>query len=266
MSEPLLVEQTDGIAYLTLNRPEKRNALDDGLVAALKQALQEADANAAVRVVALRGAGKDFCSGADLSALRKIADASVMENLADVDGLAELFLLPRRMRKPLVALVRGRALAGGCGLATACDLVLASDTAQFGYPEARIGFVAAMVMAILRRSVPEKIAFELVVRGHTLAAAEAHRIGLVNHILPEASFESECERFLAELAERSSSAVQLSKRLLYHTDGMSFEAALRAGADVNVIARMTEDMQAGVARFLAKEPAHVPSTPRRKNQ
>lgn len=253
MSEPLLIEQTGGIAFLTLNRPEKRNALDDRLIAALKEALRAADADPAVRVIALRGAGKDFSSGADLSALRKIADASVMENLADVDGLAELFLLPRRLRKPLVALVRGRALAGGCGLATACDLVLASDMAQFGYPEARIGFVAAMVMAILRRSVPEKLAFELVVRGHILTAAEAERIGLVNHVLPESDFDAECGRFLAELAERSPSAVQLSKRLLYHADGMSFEAALRAGADMNVIARMTEDMQAGVARFLAKE-------------
>lgn len=255
MSEPLLIEQKEGIAFLTLNRPDKRNALDDRLIAALKQALGAADADPAVRVIALRGAGKDFSSGADLSALRKIARASVMENLDDVDGLAELFLFPRRLRKPLVALVRGRALAGGCGLATACDLVLASDSAQFGYPEARIGFVAGMVMAILRRSVPEKIAFELVVRGHTVAAAEAQRIGLVNHVFPEDDFDVECSRFLAELAERSPSAVQLSKRLLYHADGMSFEAALRAGADMNVIARMTDDMQAGVARFLAKEPS-----------
>ncbi len=126
MSEPLLIEQKEGIAFLTLNRPDKRNALDDRLIAALKQALRAADADPAVRVIALRGAGKDFSSGADLSALRKIARASVMENLADVDGLAELFLFPRRLRKTLVALVRGRALAGGCGLAIACDLVLAS--------------------------------------------------------------------------------------------------------------------------------------------
>ncbi len=253
MSAALLTEQTNGIAYLTLNRPEKRNALDDALVAALKKALRAADRDPEVRIIALRGAGKDFSSGADLSALRKIADASVMENVDDVDGLAELFLLPRQLRKPLVALVRGRALAGGCGLATACDLVLASDNAQFGYPESRIGFVAAMVMAILRRSVPEKRAFELVVRGHTLAATEAERLGLVNHVFPDHDFDEQCARFLAELAERSPSAVQLSKRLLYHTDGMGFEAALRAGADINVIARMTEDMQAGVARFLARE-------------
>jgi len=250
---PLLVRREGGVARLVLNRPEKRNALDASLIAALKTALSEADADASVRVVAIEGAGKDFCSGADLSALRRIADASVMENLEDVEELAELFLLPRRMRKPVVALVRGRALAGGCGLATACDLVLAAEGAQFGYPEVKIGFVPAMVMAILRRNVSEKRAFELIVRAAPIPAAEAERIGLINHVFPEAEFDSEAAKVLAELAERSPSAVQLSKRLLYHSDGMTFDAAVRAGADVNVVARMTDDMKAGVARFLAPE-------------
>jgi len=250
---PLLVRREGGIARLVLNRPEKRNALDASLIAALKAALSEADADASVRVVAIEGAGKDFCSGADLSALRRIADASVMENLEDVEELAELFLLPRRMRKPVVALVRGRALAGGCGLATACDLVLAAEGAQFGYPEVKIGFVPAMVMAILRRNVSEKRAFELIVRAAPIPAVEAERIGLINHVFPEAEFDAEAATVLAELAERSPSAVQLSKRLLYHSDGMTFDAAVRAGADVNVVARMTDDMKAGVARFLAPD-------------
>lgn len=253
MSSPLRVTQADGVARLVLDRPEKRNALNDELVAALKAALREADADGGVRVIAVEGAGKDFCSGADLSALRRIAAASVMENLEDVDSLAELFLLPRRLRKPVVALVRGRALAGGCGLATSCDLVLAAESARFGYPEVQIGFVPAMVMAILRRSVSEKRAFELIARGSQLTATEAERIGLVNHVFPDDAFEGEAGAVLAELAQRSPSAVQLSKRLLYHTDGMGFEAAVRAGADVNVVARMTEDLQAGVARFLEHE-------------
>ncbi len=248
--ERLLVRREGGVARLTMNRPEKRNALDAELVAALKGALREADADPEVRVVLLTGAGKDFCSGADLSALRTIAEGSAMENLADVDALAELFLLPRRMRKPVVAAVRGRALAGGCGLATACDLVVAAEGAQLGYPEVRIGFVPAMVMAILRRNVSEKRAFELIVRGLPVPAAEAERIGLVNHVFPEDRFEAETEALVAELAERSPSAVELSKRLLYHSDAMGFEAAIRAGADLNVLARMTDDMQAGVRRFL----------------
>ena len=250
----VVLYRADGaVARVTLNRPDKRNALSAELIGALKDALRRADADEGVRVVAVEGAGKDFCSGADLSALRKIAESSVMENLEDVDDLAELFLLPRRMRKPVVALVRGRALAGGCGLATACDLVLAAESAQFGYPEVKIGFVPAMVMAILRRNVSEKRAFELIVRGAPVSAAEAERIGLINHVFADDAFERETEAYLADLADRSPSAVQLSKRLLYHSDAMGFEAAVRAGADVNVVARMTEDLREGVARFL--EPA-----------
>jgi methylglutaconyl-CoA hydratase len=249
---PLRVRTEGGIARLTLDRPEKRNALNAELVAALKDALRAADQDPEVRVVAVEGAGRDFCSGADLSALRVIAEADAMENLEDVDALAELFLLPRRMRKPVVALVRGRALAGGCGLATACDLVLAAESAELGYPEVKIGFVPAMVMAILHRNVSEKRAFELVVAGGAIAAAEAERIGLVNRVFPDADFDRMADAFLAELAERSPSAVQLSKRLLYHADAMGFEAALRAGADVNVVARMTPDLKAGVARFLER--------------
>jgi methylglutaconyl-CoA hydratase len=253
VSEPLLVERRGAVLRLTLNRPERRNALGAELVGALKQALRAADADAEVRVVALAGAGKDFCSGADLSALRQIAGASTLENLADVDELAELFLLPRRLAKPVVALVRGRALAGGAGLATACDLVLAARSASFGYPETRIGFVPAMVTAIVRRNVSEKRAFDLLVRGGTLGAAEAERIGLINQVFDDETFDAGADAVLAELAERSPSAVQLTKRLLYNTDAMGFEAALRAGADVNVIARATDDMRAGVARFLEGE-------------
>ncbi|HZG44599.1 MAG TPA: enoyl-CoA hydratase/isomerase family protein, partial [Longimicrobium sp.] len=190
-TDALLAQVAGGVCRLTLNRPDKRNALDAQLVADLKAALRAADADGQVRVVAIEGAGKDFCSGADLSALRRIAGASVMENLDDVGELAELFLLPRRMKKPVVACVRGRALAGGCGLATACDLVVAAETAQFGYPEVRIGFVPAMVMAILRRNVSEKRAFELIVRGQPVAAAEAERMGLINHAWPDADFDRE---------------------------------------------------------------------------
>jgi methylglutaconyl-CoA hydratase len=242
----------DGVAWITLDRPEKRNALDDAIIAGLKTALRDADLDPDVRVAALRGAGKDFCSGADLAALHGFAGADAMENLADVDSLAELFLLPRRMSKPVVAVVHGRALAGGCGLATSCDLVLASESAVFGYPEVHIGFVPAMVMAILRRNVAEKRAFELVVGGATIGAAEAEGVGLINRVYPDAELESRAAEYLRDLARRSGSAVELSKRLLYHQDGMSFEAALRAGADLNVVARMTADSRAGVQAFLRR--------------
>ena len=251
MSEGALRAERDGrVGWLILNRPEKRNALNDELIAALKRELRACADDPDVRVIAIRGEGTDFCAGADLSSLREIADASVLDNLADVERLAELLLLLRQLPKPVVATVHGRALAGGCGLATACDLVLAAESARFGYPEVRIGFVPAMVMAILRRNLSEKQAFEMVVRGHTISATEAERIGLINQVYPDADFLPSCGRYLAELAERSASAVQLCKRLLYQQDGMTFDAAIRAGADLNVLARMTEDTRAGVAAFL----------------
>jgi methylglutaconyl-CoA hydratase len=240
------------VALLTLNRPEKRNALDDALVGGLKEALREVDSNDAIRVVVITGAGADFCSGADLAALQKISESSVTENLEDAQSLMELFALIRRIRVPVVAAVRGRALAGGCGLATACDLVLAARSARFGYPEVKIGFVPAMVMAILRRNVSEKRAFELITRGAEIGADEAERIGLVNHVFDDEQFEMEVENYVSGFEKVSRSAVMLSKRLLYHMDGMTFDGALQAGVDINAIARMTEDCRSGIARFLKK--------------
>jgi methylglutaconyl-CoA hydratase len=252
-SSQVVVYAVEGaVALITLNRPEKRNALNDALISGLKEALHEADANDAVRVVLITGAGADFCSGADLAALQKISESSVAENLEDARALMELFALIRRVRVPVVAAVRGRALAGGCGLATACDLILAARSARFGYPEVKIGFVPAMVMAILRRNVSEKRAFELINLGAEIGADEAERIGLVNQVLDDATFETEVETYVAGFEKVSRSAVMLSKRLLYHMDGMTFDTALQAGVDVNTIARMTEDCQKGIARFLKK--------------
>src|SRR5207253_9807517 len=170
------------VALITLNRPEKRNALNDALIGALKDSLRKADADDEVRVVVITGTGADFCSGADLAALQKISDASVAENLEDAQSLMELFLLMREVRVPVIAAVHGRALAGGCGLALACDIVLADLSARFGFPEVKIGFVPAMVMAILRRSASEKNAFELLTTGKEISADEAERVGLVNAV------------------------------------------------------------------------------------
>lgn len=252
-AEPIVIREDRGDArWLTLNRPEKRNALSDELIAELKAALREADQDQNIKTVAIRGAGSDFCSGADLAALEKMSGASVMDNLADVDSLADLFVTLRELRKPVIAVVHGRALAGGCGLATACDLIIAAESARFGYTETRIGFVPAMVMAILRRNVSEKRAFELVVRGEVIDAGDAARIGLINQVFADGNFEQRSRGYVSEVAAQSASAVQLCKRLLYHQDGMSFSAALRAGADMNVLARMTEDSKVGIEEFLSK--------------
>ena len=240
------------VGRITLNRPEKRNALNEELIEALKNSIVTAASAESTRVILISGAGKDFCSGADLSALRKISQSSVAENQADARSLMELFLLIRQAPVPVVAAVRGKALAGGCGLASACDIVLASTNAWFGYPEVKIGFVPAMVMAMLRRNVSEKRAFELITRGAEIGAEEAKQFGLVNQVFADDEFESAVTAYVSGFEKTSKSAVALTKTLLYQMDGMSFGDALQTGVDVNVIARMTEDCQEGIARFLKK--------------
>lgn len=252
VAKEILYEVAGATARITLNRPEKRNALNDALISGLKEALRAADVADAVRAIIITGAGADFCSGADLAALQQISESSITENLEDASTLMELFMLIRRVRVPVIAAVRGRALAGGCGLATACDVVLAASTARFGYPEVKIGFVPAMVMAILRRNVSEKRAFELITRGGEISATDAERIGLINHVFEDEAFETEVEGFVRGFEKVSRSAIMLSKRLLYHMDNMTFDMSLQAGVDVNTIARMTEDCQQGIAKFLKK--------------
>jgi len=251
MSE-ILTASENAISFITLNRPEKRNALNDGLIKDLKDALRQADKNETLRAIVIRGAGKDFCSGADLSALQKISESDVLENWDDAQNLMELFSLIRKVKIPVVAAVHGRALAGGCGLATACDLVLASKTARFGYPEVKIGFVPAMVMAILRRNVSEKRAFELATQGFEFDAETAEKFGLINKILDDETFDEDVKSYVSIYEKVSRSAVVLSKKLLYQMDGATFETALQSGVDVNTIARMTEDCQNGIAKFLDK--------------
>jgi methylglutaconyl-CoA hydratase len=252
-SEQVVLYSVAGsVARITLNRPEKRNALNDAVIAGLKDSLRKASENEQVRVVVIAGAGKDFCSGADLSALQKIAGASVAENTDDARLLLELFTLIRQVTVPVVAAVTGRALAGGCGLATACDIVVASSSARFGYPEVKIGFVPAMVMAILRRNVSEKRAFELITRGEEIGAQQAKEIGLINHVFSDDGFDLEVDEYVKKFEELSRQAIALTKGLLYQIDGLAFNDALETGVDVNVIARMTEDCQKGIARFLKK--------------
>jgi methylglutaconyl-CoA hydratase len=248
----VIVEATDSVRILTLNRPEKRNALNAALIAALKNALREADANGELRAIVIRGAGKDFCSGADLESLRKISEASYEENLEDARNLADLFLLIRKVRIPVIAAVHGRALAGGCGLATACDLVIASRSARFGYPEVKIGFVPAMVAAILRRNLGEKKSFELLTQGFEFPAEEAKAIGLVNAIFDDDGFDAATLEYASVYSKVSGSAVSMTKRLLHDIDGNDFSAAIEIGVEANARARMTDDCKKGIAKFLDK--------------
>src|SRR5690349_16503229 len=231
MYRKILYELRAGVARITLNRPDKRNALDGELVAELKAAVSASAADDACRVVLLAGAGTDFCSGADLANLEKTTQNSVLDNMSDARHTADLFLMMRNHPRPIVAAVYGRALAGGCGIATACDIILAAESAQFGYPEVNIGFVPAMVMAILRRSMPEKAAFELMASGQVISATRAYELGLVHRVYANENFHSEVEAYAAALAAKPASALMLIKRLLYNMDSMSFEAALEAGVE-----------------------------------
>ncbi|MEO8049920.1 MAG: enoyl-CoA hydratase/isomerase family protein [Acidobacteriota bacterium] len=250
---PLLYSVDAGIARITLNRPEKRNALHPELIAALSGALASSSHDASVRVVLITGAGKDFCAGLDLVALDQGNDAGALEHLESAQRLADVLLAIRRHPRPVVAAVYGRALGGGAGIATACDLILAAETAAIGYPEVKIGFVPAIVGALLRRAVTEKRMFELLVSGEPVAATEAKAIGLVNQVFADAEFEARVEAYIQNLAVKSASALSLTKQLLYQIDGMTLEKAIQAGVIMNAVSRSTGDAKRGFAGFQKKK-------------
>jgi methylglutaconyl-CoA hydratase len=243
---------TGAVARITLNRPGKRNALSEPMMAGIADALSSAARNEAVRVVLIAGVGQDFCSGMDIALLEKTADAGVMQHLDLAGTLAGLYRAMRRHPQPVIAAVTGRALGGGCGLATACDVVLAAESAQFGYPEVKIGFVPAIVMSMLRRSVGEKRAFELLVSGEAISARDALEIGLITRVYPDAQFETRVEAYIAGLVEKPASAVYLTKKLLYQIDAMGFDAAIEAGVQVNALSRMSDDARRGFEQFLKR--------------
>jgi methylglutaconyl-CoA hydratase len=253
MSAERVSARSEGpVLHLTLNRPEKRNAIDQAMVEALLEQLETARLAAEVRVVALRGAGSDFCAGADLGELLASVEQSAEANAASARRMGEVFLRMRDLPKPVVAVVHGRALAGGCGLATACDMILARGDAVFGYPEVHRGFVPAMVLAMLRRAVGEKAAFDLVASGRLLSAEEALGLGLISRVLAVQQFETSVAQVLAELAGLSPTALALAKRQLYAVDTLPFPDAIDLGAEVNALARSTPDFRAAVARFFQR--------------
>jgi methylglutaconyl-CoA hydratase len=249
----MLATQLDaGILTLTLDRPEKRNALSSALIEELRAAVARAENDSAVRVVVLKGAGKDFCAGADLEELLASADQDPAENEQSALKLGHLFVALRQLPKPVVAVVQGRALAGGCGLATACDFVLAAHDAQFGYPEIQRGFVPAMVMAMLVRQVGEKRALDLTGTGRLLSATEAQALGLVTHVYASSDFAPRTSDLVSQLAGVSLTAYALTKQLCYAQDGLPFEDAIKLGARINAMSRATPDFRKAIAAFLKK--------------
>jgi methylglutaconyl-CoA hydratase len=252
MSERVLVTVAGGVLTATLNRPDKRNAIDSAMIDGLLAVLDRADLDGEVRVVALRGAGADFCAGMDLGELLASADHPVERNRDAALRFGAIFLRMRALPKPLVAVVQGRVLAGGCGLATGCDLVLAAESAQFGYPEVQRGFVPAIVLTMLRRAVGEKIAFDLAATGRLLDATQAAAVGLVSRVYEDTDFEEQVGDVLRALAAASPTALALTKQQFYQLEGLSFEAGIRLGADVNAVSRTTPDFRAALTAFLKK--------------
>jgi methylglutaconyl-CoA hydratase len=250
MTAPLVSSLDGGVLTLTLNRPAKRNALSSELIELLHQAFERADLDAGVRVVMVRGAGKDFCAGADLDELLASVDRSPAENEASALRMGTLFGRIRELPKPVLAMVHGRALAGGAGLATACDLVIASASAQFGYPEIQRGFAPAMVMALLRRIVGEKFALDLVLTGRLLTAEEARSAGLLTRVVLDAKLEQEAATLAGELARSSGTALAFTKQLFYQLDGRPLSEGIALGARINALARSTPDFREAIGRFL----------------
>ncbi len=248
----VLVERRDGVATLTLNRPAKRNALDGRMVAELAAALATCDLAADVRVVVLRGAGRDFCAGADLAELLESVGRPPEENERRALALADVLFALRALPKPTVAVVEGRAIAGGCGLALGCDLVVARADATLGFPETGRGFVPAMVLVPLRRAVGAKVAFDLAATGRMVDGREAERLGLVSRALPARGFDPAVARLVSGLAGLSPSALALLKQEFHRLDGMGFEEGVRLGARVNAVALRNPDFARAVGAFLGR--------------
>jgi methylglutaconyl-CoA hydratase len=252
VADPLATRVSGGALTLALDRPDKRNALSAELIERLHHELERADLDADVHVVLLRGEGKDFCAGADLDELLASADQSPADNEAAAARLGGVFTRIRRLPKPVVAMVHGRALAGGAGLATACDIVLAGAGSQLGFPEVQRGFVPAMVMTLVRRLAGEKAALDLALTGRIVGAEEARALGLVSRVVPDADLATTAERLVAELAGASPTALALTKRLFFELDGLGFEEGIGLGARVNAAARQTPDFRDAIGKFLRR--------------
>jgi methylglutaconyl-CoA hydratase len=244
----------DRIGYITMNRPEKRNALSHEMVSELKIAFKTAEDDEAVKVIILKAKGEAFCAGADLEYLQKLQDFSYEQNVADSTHLKELFLMIYELKKVVVAQVQGHALAGGCGLATVCDFVFAVPEAKFGYTEVKIGFIPAIVMVFLMRKIGEARAKELLITGSLLLADEARTAGLINHIVSRDRLHKEVQKFAANLVKSNSgNSMGITKQMISKVQSLSLKDALTFAAEMNAKTRASEDCKKGIAAFLKKE-------------
>jgi methylglutaconyl-CoA hydratase len=249
--QALRVARDGDLLRVTLDNPEKANALSPAIVRELTALYRRPLLADGVRAVILSGAGRNFSAGADLDHLRSLRDASAEEHRRDSERLRGLFEAVLRQEALTVALVHGSCVAGGCGLATAHDFVVAADDARFLYSEVRIGFVAALVATFLPLRVAGRDLRELLLAPDFLAASRALEIGLVNRVVPRGELEAAGTALAAEILERASSqSIALTKRLLLDALGRPLAEALDRAAEVNALSRATEDCKQGIAHFL----------------
>jgi methylglutaconyl-CoA hydratase len=239
------------IATITLNRPNKRNAISYELIEDLSAALDDVAKSSAL-VLILTGAGKAFCSGMDLDNLKALVGRSPEQNLKDSEIMARLFRSLYDFPRPTIAAVNGAAIAGGCGLATLCDFTLAVPEAKFGYTEVRIGFVPAIVSTFLLRQVGEKHARDLMLTGKIIGAEEAHRIGLINEIVPAEQLTGRARTLASQLMENSPASLVCTKRLLSEHARAELDAQIQSAVRENAAIRATPDFREGISSFLEK--------------
>ena len=242
------------VQTILLNDPDRRNPLSPSLIADLQAALEEAAQNPQVRAVILTGAGTAFSAGVDLEFLSTVSQMTAQQNLEHSRALQKLFYQVYTFPKPIVAAVQGHAIAGGAGLASACDLVVMAESARLGYTEVRIGFVAALVGVILVRSVGEKHARELLLTGQQISAHEAYRMGLANRVVPAEQVADTALELAREIAANAPSSVALTRELLLALPGMGLEDGFRLATVANAWIRQTDDLEEGIRAFFEKRP------------
>lgn len=252
--ELVKTSKKERIGFVTLNRPDKRNALSFDMVSELKKAFQQMNDDDKVKVIILNANGSAFCAGADLGYLQQLQTNTYDENLDDSRHLMELFQFIYTMPKIVIAAVQGHAIAGGCGLATVCDFAFSAPEANFGYTEVRIGFIPAIVKVFLLRKIGEAKAKYLLLSGELISAEEAMEMGLISGLIEAGDFEEEVESFARDLVEKNSGqSMGLTKQMIANLQEMSLEDSLNYAADMNAKARASEDCKRGIAAFLNKE-------------
>lgn len=249
----LQLETEGGTARVTLDRAEKRNAISPVMIDELLAALDAVEAGPCSSAI-LTGAGKAFCAGMDLDALRALASQSPEQDIEDSRRIARLFLRLYRFPKPLIAAVNGPAIAGGCGIATFCDFTLASPEARFGYTEVRIGFIPAIVSVFLIRQIGEKRARDLLLTGRIVDAEEARFLGLVNEVVPAEALLERARALAAALAAVAPASVRRTKQLLRQFGESDIDREIALAIEANREIRTTEDFREGLSSFLEKRP------------